>query len=98
MDPSYHNVNVDVKVRLRPVGPRQRLGRPPGTVPDGTPPDTWPLSTKSNAPVRPHTSAPSPMTSVSTPPIAMATATPNTDATAPMARPPIGTDAEKTVV
>src|SRR3954454_18111634 len=98
MDPSYHNVNVDVKVRLlRPVRPRrQRVGRPPGTVPDGTPPDTWPLSTKSNATVRPHTSAPSAMTSVSTPPIAIATATPSTDATAPMASPPIGTDAEKT--
>jgi hypothetical protein len=42
--------------------------------------------------------APSPLTSESTPPIAIASRIPTVEARAPINRPPIGIDAEKTVV
>ena len=52
----------------------------------------------SNAPRRPQASAARPIATVSAPPIAIATGVPSADATRPIVSPPIGTEAEKTVV
>ena len=52
----------------------------------------------SKAPRRPQMHAARPIATVSTPPIAIATGVPSADATRPIVSPPIGTEAEKTVV
>ena len=75
----------------------QRGWAPPGTIPPVGSAGAE-LSTESNAPPRPQASAPNPATRVSTPPIAIATGTPYAEAIAPIARPPTGTEALKTVV
>src|SRR4051794_33183192 len=91
---------IDVIGRPARASPRTRLAQRARAAAGREPLDVAApvFSVSSNAPARPHARAPRPMTSVSTPPIAIAVGTPNADAAAPNASPPIGTDAENTVV